>query len=151
MIDVCEKLDLTLDEMYKDKDGFITLIVGEILPDTIEYEKGFRFFDGMGVMYCPNGTCLHSTITGNELIAEATAEEISKFSGHNEIIDLEMAAVSPQRFIPTSDVNFRLGLFGRYVNRMGFIVTNRLDCFTPMGQRYASHKSMRDIVYRIRL
>lgn len=150
MSDICTKLDLVCDEMYKDQEGFITLIVGEVLPDTVEYQKGLRFFDGGGIMYRPDGSCVHPAFALCELVAEATPQEITSFHSHSEIIDLEMAAACFDRFVPTSHPDFRRSLLGRYVNRMGLIVTNNIDRFDLMGRKYPQQRSMRDIVFRIR-
>lgn len=145
-------LSLRVMTMYCDMNGTTVLIIGEVLPETLEYREGLRFFDTLGIKYRQNGS-LSFRASPLDLVKEASESDIEKFALQKPKYDLEQLAASPVRYIPADHPDFEITPTGKYVNRMGLQENMETAGFRyrPNGRRFADdHLSMDDLLFQIR-
>lgn len=110
------------------KSAQISRIVGKVLPGTIEFDKGLRFFTDDGICFKENGESVtylkdpKHPWKGREnrfdLVREAAVSDIPDilitYAGYSED-DLQ----NRNRFIPVDDPGFSMKLGCVYINRFG--------------------------------
>lgn len=170
-------VEIPWDENDTDPPKVLTEIKGAVLPNTHEYEEGYRYYTQIGVLLFGNGS---TTLTDDNplrlrLKRLAVAEDFknsltASTSVTVAMVDLENCEAG-NRWIANSDPNFSLKLGEVYADRMGFMqfvdkVRNLSEdpvfvadgsCFDVTGRylnsdadasQVPSKPSMRDLIFQ---
>jgi hypothetical protein len=139
---------IKLNHFYVDNIGTMAHIVGEVQPDTVDYEEGYRFFDHEGLMFKETGSIGWRNPTPMDLVYEATPSQINNFTNLkrryvlDEITDVD-------GYVKVDDPKFDLHACGVYINRMGLVAYSGDHQYDRLGRVYPDGTSMYDILFQV--
>lgn len=144
----------------------IITIMGEVLPGTMEYDQGYRFFSQHSLFYTPEGETLLECDCGSthSVGRQLTPKDLQ--DGYTERYQIDINKCdSDLNYITKDHPLFRLSLGNVYVNRMGFLVLldeivhredgemlfasdSRTPWLYPNGSPSLEDKTMFDLIYQ---